>query len=338
MNAGQAQTTAQAMVQPGKGILAIDETPGTCTKRFAELGIESTEESRRRYRQLLCTAPGLGEFISGAILVDETLRARTDSGDSFPEALRKSGIIPGIKVDRGAKPLANTAGESVTEGLDGLRERLAEYAELGARFAKWRAVIRIGPGVPTRRCIEANAHALGRYAALAQEAGLAPIVEPEVLMDGDHDIERAQETTEAVLRSVFAQLAEQGVALEGVILKPNMVTPGKSCPSRATPKEIAERTLTVLRRCVPAAVPGVAFLSGGLSGEEACANLSAMNAAGGGRPWALSFSFGRALQYPAVSIWGGADANAAAAQQALLHRARMASLASLGRYSAADEP
>jgi len=326
------KATARAMVAPGKGILAIDETVSTCTKRFAELGIESTEDSRRAYRQMLVTTPGVGEFISGAILFDETIRQVTSDGKPFVYALEAAGMIPGIKVDRGARPLAKAPGESVTEGLDGLRERLNEYRELGARFSKWRAVIRIGSGLPSRYCIQTNAHALGRYATLAQEADLVPIVEPEVLMDGEHDMQRCQDVTEQVLMAVFDELAAQLCLLEGMILKPNMVTAGSSSRVRPEASEIAEHTLTVLRRCVPAAVPGIAFLSGGQSGQEACANLNAM-ACCGPMPWERSFSFGRALQYPALEIWGGEPANVPAAQEAFMHRARMSSLARIGAYS-----
>lgn len=326
------EATARAMVAEGKGILAVDETEPTCTKRFAEFGIESTEHSRRAYREMLLTTPGIGEYISAAILVDETIRQNTADGRTFVGALDASGIIPGIKVDTGPKPLAGALGETVTEGLDGLRERLAEYREMGARFTKWRAVIRIGPDMPSRHCIAANAHALGRYAALAHEAGLVPIVEPEVLMNGEHDIHRCQEVTEEVLHSVFDQLVSQHCLLEGMILKANMVTPGSQCPAHADSGQIAERTLETLHRCVPAAVPGIAFLSGGQSGEEACRNLNAM-ASRGPFPWELSFSFGRALQYPALPTWGGLTDNVPAAQSALLHRARMSGLARAAAYS-----
>ena len=320
------------MVAPGKGILAIDETPATCTRRFAEAGIESTEETRRAYREMLVTAPRIGDYISAAILVDETIRQRTSDGRSFVEALAEQGILPGIKVDAGARPLAGAADETVTEGLDRLRERLEEYRAMGARFTKWRAVIGIGPGLPSRYCILVNAHALGRYAALAQEAGLAPIVEPEVLMDGSHDIHRCAEVTEDVLRAVFVELAAQRCLLEGIVLKPNMVISGQESPDQAPAAEIARFTLDVLRRCVPSAVPGIAFLSGGQSGEEACRNLSEI-ASRGPQPWELTYSFGRALQYPALETWRGQGANLAAAQAAFLHRARMSSLARSGAYS-----
>ncbi len=326
------KATAGAMVAGGRGILAIDETSPTCTKRFAESGIASTEETRRSYREMLVTTPRVSEYISAAILFDETIRQRASDGRPFVDVLLADNIIPGIKVDTGAKPLAKAPGETVTEGLDGLRERLKDYGERGARFTKWRAVIRIGPGLPSRYCIQTNAHALGRHAALSQEAGLVPIVEPEVLMDGDHDILRCQEVTEQVLLAVFDELSAQRCLLGGIILKPNMVISGSDSRVRADPAEVAEQTLTTLRDCVPAAVPGIAFLSGGQTGEEACANLNAM-AARGPVPWDLSFSFGRALQYPALQIWGGESANVPAAQQAFLHRARMSSLARAGRYS-----
>lgn len=331
-NTERLETTAGAMVAPSKGILAIDETNPTCTKRFDEFGIESTEQSRRAYREMLLTTPGIGEHISGAILFDETIRQSAADGRSLLDVLNAEGILPGIKVDMGAKPLAWAPGERVTEGLDGLRERLEEYGGLGARFAKWRAVIGIGAGAPSRYSIEANAHALGRYAALAQEAGLVPIVEPEVLMNGDHGIRRCQEVTEAVLHAVFHQLTLQRCLLEGIVLKPNMVTPGSECPEQADSGRVAEFTLKTLRRCVPAAVPGITFLSGGQTGEEACENLNAMTSSGP-LPWQLTFSFGRALQYPALPTWGGDSDNVPAAQSALLHRARMSSLARMGAYS-----
>ena len=336
-SAAPLETTARALVAPGKGILAIDETSGTCTRRFDEFGIESTPDSRRAYRELLITTPGIGDYISGAILFDETFRQTASDGLSMINVVRDAGIIPGIKVDTGAKPLAGAPDETVTEGLDRLRERLEEYRQMGAAFTKWRAVIRIGPGLPTRRCIAANAHALGRYAALAQEARLAPIVEPEVLMNGDHNIRRCREVTGEVLRAVFEELAMQGVVLEGIILKPNMVTPGSEAPEQAPTAQIAESTLATLRRCVPAAVPGITFLSGGQSGEESCENLSLM-AARDGLPWQLTFSFGRALQYPALGIWGGSPDNVPAAQAAFLHRVRMSSLARSGVYSREAEP
>jgi fructose-bisphosphate aldolase class I len=326
------KATARAMVAGGGGILAIDETSPTCTKRFAEFGIASTEETRRSYREMLVTTPGVSEYISAAILFDETIRQRASDGRPFVDVLTANSIIPGIKVDTGARPLAKAPGETVTEGLDRLRERLEEYSEMGARFSKWRAVIRIGPGLPSRHCIRTNAHALGRSATLAQETGLVPIVEPEVLIDGDHDIRRCQEVTEEVLLAVFDELAAQRCQLEATILKPNMVTHGSHFRVQADAAEVAEQTLTTFRRCVPAAVPGIAFLSGGQTGEEACANLNAMSARGP-LPWSLSFSFARALQYPALPIWGGEAANVPAAQRAFMHRARMSSLARAGRYS-----
>ncbi len=326
--------TAKAMVAPGKGILAVDESTKTCTKRFAEFGIESTETSRRDYREMMFRAPGIGEYVSGAILYDETIRQDAVDGSRIAEVLKDAGILPGIKVDTGAKPLAGAPGETVTEGLDGLRDRLAEYREIGARFTKWRAVLRVSDEMPSRRCIEANAHARGRYAALAQEAGLVPIVEPEVLMDGHHDIQRCRVVTSQVLQTTFEQLSAQRVLLEGIVLKPNMVIAGGDCPRRATSDEIAELTLATLCELVPAEVPGIAFLSGGQTGEEACANLDAM-VRRGDVPWELTYSFGRALQYPSLEIWGGS--NGADAQATLLHRARMSSLARSGRYSLVEE-
>ncbi len=325
--------TALALVAEGKGILAADESSGTIVQRFESIAVESTEESRRSYRELLFTAEGMEEFISGVILFDETLRQSAADGKPFAQLLAAKGVIPGVKVDTGAKPLALAPGETVTEGLDGLRERLGEYADLGARFAKWRAVIRIGDGIPTERCIHANAHALGRYAALCQEAGLVPIVEPEVLMDGDHSLERAFDATRRTLRQVFAELAVQGVELEGTLLKPNMVLPGKDASTQASPEEVAEATLRCFHETVPAAVPGIVFLSGGQSDEAASANLNALNALGP-QPWQLSFSYGRALQAPALKAWAGSGASVGAGQQAFLHRARMNSAARSGRYSA----
>lgn len=326
------RAAARALVTSGKGILAIDETGPTCTRRFEEFGIESTPESRRDYREMLVTTPGGGDYVSGAILYDETIRQHGSDGRSLVEVLRSQGIVPGVKVDTGARPMAGAVGETVTEGLDGLADRMAEYREIGARFSKWRAVIRIADGLPTRRCIEANAHALARYAVIAQEAGLVPIVEPEVLMSGRHDIRRCQDVTEEVLRAVFGQLAVQRCRFEGMVLKPNMVVPGADCPDRPDAGEIAGRTIETLRRCVPAAVPGIAFLSGGLTGEQACAYLNAMNTLGP-HPWQLTYSFGRALQYPALEIWAGNPANIPAAQAAFLHRAKMSSRARAGAYS-----
>jgi fructose-bisphosphate aldolase class I len=324
---------AQAMVAPGKGILAADESTGTIAKRLDSINVESTEANRQAYRQLLFTAKEAAPYIGGVILYDETLRQSADDGTPFPKLLTDQGILPGIKVDGGAKDLAGAPGEKITEGLDGLRERLAEYADLGARFTKWRAVIDIQPGIPSRYCIEANAHALGRYAALSQEAGLVPIVEPEVLMDGAHDIARCEEVTLEVLQVVFNELATQRVKLEGMVLKPNMVIAGKKCPQQASVEQVAEATVRVLRQRVPSAVPGIAFLSGGQSEEEATAHLNAMNAMGG-LPWQLTFSYGRALQASALKTWGGKPENIAAAQQAYAHRARMNGMARSGEYKA----
>jgi fructose-bisphosphate aldolase class I len=329
-------TTAQALVAPGRGILAADESTPTMTKRLAAVGVVSTEERRRRYRQLLFLTDGLSDVISGVILFDETARQRADDGTPFPRLLRRRGLIPGIKVDRGTTPLPCSPAERVTEGLDGLRDRFTEYAEMGLRFAKWRAVIRIGDGLPTPACIEANAHALARYAALAQEAGLVPVVEPEVLMDGAHTLERCAEVTEASLRAVYEQLARQGVVLEAGLLKPNMVLPGRECPRRATPAQVAVATIDVLRHVVPAAVPGVVFLSGGQTDEEATANLDALNRRAP-QPWELSFSFGRALQAPVLRAWAGRDDSGHAAQAALRHRAALNGAARCGRYVPAME-
>ena len=326
------RATARAMVAPGKGILAADESTPTITKRFERLGIASTAESRRAYREMLFTTPGLAEHTSGVILYDETFRQTASDGRPFPALLADLGILPGIKVDTGAKPLAGHPNETVTEGLDGLRQRVGDYVANGARFAKWRAVIAIGDGGPSRACLSANAHALARYAALCQEGGLVPIVEPEVLMDGDHTLERCAEVTEATLRTTFAALAEQGVELEGIVLKPNMVVAGKEAPRQAGVEEVAEATLACLRRTVPAAVPGVAFLSGGQSAEVATAHLQAL-AAAGPHPWELTFSYGRALQDPALAAWGGADADAG--QAALAQRALCNGAARDGIYEAA---
>ena len=323
--------TARALAAPGKGILAADESTPTMAKRLAVIGVESTEERRRSYRQLLFTTPGLGESISGVILFDETARQHADDGTPLPEVLRRQGVVPGIKVDRGTTPLAGFPDEVITEGLDGLRARLAEYAAMGLRFAKWRAVLRIGDGRPTPTCMEAHAHALARYAALAQEAGLVPIVEPEVLMDGAHPIERCAEATVATLRAVYDHLARHRVVLEASLLKPNMVLPGQDCPERAAPDRVAAATVTVLRQAVPAAVPGIMFLSGGMSGLEATANLDALNRCGP-QPWELSFSFGRALQAPVLAAWAGDDAQRDAAQAALAHRAAMNGAARRGGY------
>jgi fructose-bisphosphate aldolase, class I len=333
--------TARALIAGDKGLLAMDESTPTCNKRFAAIGIPQTEETRRPYRELIVTTPGLGECINGAILYDETIRQRTSEGKLFVKVLADAGIIPGIKVDTGAKDMAAHPGEKITEGLDGLRARLQEYFKLGARFAKWRAVIAMGEGIPSRGCIEANAHALARYAALCQEVGIIPIVEPEVLINGNHSLQRCQETTERVLHSVFEQLHLQGVISEGLTLKPNMVLPGLQCAKQDSVEVIAEATITCLLRTVPAAVPGIAFLSGGQSGELASARLSAMNARSNPRhsklPWAVAFSFARAIQQPALEIWGGQEANFAAAQNALYHRANCNRAARRGEYSAAME-
>lgn len=337
MSAQELETTAKALVAPGKGILAIDESLPSIKKRFDSIGIESNVENRRAYRDLLITTKGAGDFISGMILFDETIRQATSDGIPFPEVMQKAGIIPGIKVDKGAKDMALHPGEKITEGLDGLRERLAEYRSLGARFAKWRAVITIGEGIPSQSCIDANAHALARYAALCQEASLVPIVEPEVLMDADNTIERCYEVTHATLRSVFNALDQQRIVLEHLILKTNMVIAGKKCPQQASVSEVAEQTVRCLRNVVPAAVAGIVFLSGGQSAKLATAHLNAMNAMGIQHPWPLSFSYGRALQDPALKTWGGRAANIAAAQRALYHRERCNSLACLGRYTEAME-
>ncbi len=323
--------TAQALVAPGKGILAADESTPTIKKRLQTIEVESTEETRRGYRGLLLTAPQAEEYISGVILFDETLRQKGDDGTPYPEIMKKRGVIPGIKVDAGAKPLAACPGEKGTLGLDGLRERLAEYHGLGARFAKWRAVITIGDEIPSETCIHANAHALGRYAALCQEAGLVPIVEPEVLMDGDHTIERCAEVSERTLRAVFNELAINRVDLEGILLKPNMVVPGKDSPQKSSVKEVAEWTLKVFRRTVPASVPGIVFLSGGQGPQEATEHLNMLNQMGP-QPWELSFSYGRALQEPVLETWQGKKENAEAAQKALAHRARLNGLARDGKY------
>jgi fructose-bisphosphate aldolase class I len=338
MNPQDLIDTARALVADGRGLLAMDESTPTCNKRFSLLGIPQTEEARRAYRELLVTTPGLGECISGAILYDETIRQTTKDGIPFVKALSDAAITPGIKVDTGAKDMAGHPGEKITEGLDGLRDRLREYFQMGARFAKWRAVIAVGEGIPSSGCIEANAQALARYAALCQEAGLVPIVEPEVLMDGGHTLERCREVTEEVLRTVFIQLHTQRITLEGMILKPNMVLPGLTCPRQEGVDEVAEATVQCLLRAVPAAVPGIAFLSGGQSGELASARLNAMNFRFKKRlPWALAFSFARAIQQPALEIWRGEDAHVLAAQKALLHRARCNRAARRGEYNASME-
>jgi len=363
MNVQKLIDTARTLVAGDKGLLAMDESNPTCNKRFAKLGIPPTVEARRAYRELIVTAPGLGESISGVILYDETIRQQKKDGTPFVKVITDAGIIPGIKVDAGAKDLAGHPGEKITEGLDGLRDRLAEYSNRGARFAKWRAVITVGDGIPSRGCIGANAQALARYAALCQEAELVPVVEPEVLMDGEHTLERCGEVTEELLRTVFNQLYTQRVMLEGMILKPNMVLPGLTCPRQEEVKEVAageqqyqvrlidrpqdevedvsevaDATVRCLLRAVPAAVPGIAFLSGGQSAELASARLNAMNARFKSRlPWALAFSFARAIQQPALEIWRGEEAHVMAAQKALYHRAKCNRAARRGEYSAAME-
>jgi fructose-bisphosphate aldolase class I len=324
--------TAASMVAPGKGILAIDESSGTIKKRFDSIKLDSTVENRRAYRDLLITADGLSQFISGMILYDETLKQSTASGEPFPSILKKNGILTGIKVDLGAKDLACAPGEKVTEGLDGLGERLTEYKKLGASFAKWRAVITIGPDIPSAYCIDVNAHALARYAALCQEAGIVPIVEPEVLMDGDHTLERSADVTEKTLAALFHELHKQRVRPEHLVLKASMVIAGKDGKQQAGVQEVADATVRCLLRTVPAAVPGIVFLSGGQSDELATAHLNAMNATGKALPWPLSFSYGRALQAPALKAWKGEAKNVGAAQQALHHRAKCNSAACFGRY------
>jgi len=336
MNLNELKAVANAMVANGQGILAADESSPTIKKRFDSIDAESTEENRRRYREMLFTTPGIADYIGGVILFDETLRQGTSDGVPFPKYLNDLGVIPGIKVDKGAKDLAGFPGEKVTEGLDGLRERFAEYRELGARFAKWRAVINIGDGIPSDYCLSANAHALARYAALSQEADIVPIVEPEVIMDGGHRIERCEEVTNAALEVVFKELAAHRVALEGIVLKPNMVISGTNAANRAGPQEVAEATLRSLKAYVPAEVPGIAFLSGGQTAQEATEHLGLMNQMGD-LPWELSFSYGRALQAPALDAWRGEEANFAAGQQALIKRARLNSLAHLGQYEVAME-
>ncbi|HCY75128.1 MAG TPA: fructose-bisphosphate aldolase class I [Ignavibacteriales bacterium] len=329
---------AKMLVADNKGLLAMDESNPTCNKRFAKLGIPQTEEARRSYRELIVTTTGLGESISGAILYDETIRQQKKDGTPFIKIIIDAGIIPGIKVDTGAKSMAGHPGEKITEGLDGLRERLKEYFKMGARFAKWRAVIAIGDGIPSQGCIEANAHALARYAALCQEVGLVPIVEPEVLMDGYHTLEKCSEVTEKVLRTVFNQLYTQRVTLEGMILKPNMILPGLKCPRQETVDEVADATVKCLLRSVPASVPGIAFLSGGQSAELASARLNEMSVRFKSRlPWALTFSFSRAIQQPALEIWQGEESNLLAAQQALYHRAMCNRAARRGEYNSLIE-
>jgi fructose-bisphosphate aldolase class I len=336
MNTVELSATARALVAKNRGILAADESTSTIKKRFDSIKLESTEENRRAYREMLFTAPGAQEYISGVIMYDETLRQKTKDGVAFAAYLAQHEMVPGIKVDMGAKPLAAYPGETITEGLDGLRERLAEYHKLGARFAKWRAVIDIGSGIPSRYAIDANAEALARYATLCQEAGIVPIVEPEVLMDGAHPLERCEEVTNTVLDSVFGHLFAARVFLEGMVLKPNMVVPGKKSPQKATPQQVAEATVRTLKRQVPSAVAGIAFLSGGQSPVEATEHLNLMNAAGP-LPWPLTFSYGRALQENALSAWGGKPAGYAGGQQALFVRAKLNGLATTGAYKGSME-
>lgn len=326
--------TAQAMVAKGKGVLAIDESAPTIEKRFKSINIASTEDNRRAYRDLLITAAGSSEYISGMILYDETIRQSTLKGVPFSKALSDQGIMPGIKVDKGTKPLAGHPGEVVTEGLDGLRERLEEYRSLGAKFAKWRAVITIGNGIPSAACIRVNTHALARYAALCQETGIVPMVEPEVLMDADNTIDTCYDVTTATLRKLFSELVKQGVALEHTILKVNMVVSGKLCKTQAGIDEVADKTVKCLLQTVPAAIPGIVFLSGGQSAELATAHLNAMNAKYPKLPWPLSFSYGRALQEPSLKAWGGKPEDVAKAQEILIHREKCNSYASLGKYTA----
>jgi fructose-bisphosphate aldolase class I len=330
--------TAKALVADNKGLLAMDESNPTCDKRFAPLGIPQTEEMRRTYRELIVTTPGLGESINGAILYDETIRQTKKDGTLFVKALTDAGIIAGIKVDEGAKDMAGHPGEKITEGLDGLRERLEEYSRMGARFAKWRAVIALGEGIPSWSCVEANAHALARYAALCQETGLVPVVEMEVLMEGRHPLERCREITEESLRMLFHQLHTQRVMLEGIILKPNMVLPGLGCPRQEPVEEVADTTIRCFLRVVPAAVPAIAFLSGGQPGDLASARLNAMNVRFKHKlPWVVTFSFSRAIQYPALEIWKGQEANVRAAQKALYHRATCNKAARRGEYSETED-
>jgi fructose-bisphosphate aldolase class I len=332
MDVQQLQSTAQALVAEGKGILAADESTGTIKKRLESIGVESTEETRRAYRELLFTTEGAEEFISGVILYDETIRQSASDGTPFPKLLESRGIIPGIKVDTGAKPLALTDGETITEGLDGLRDRLEEYRELGARFAKWRATYSIAADKPSEYCVWTNAHALARYAALCQEAGLVPIVEPEVLQDGTHTIAESRKATGRVLQAVYTELHDQRLDFRGTLLKPNMVLSGYGASDRASADEVADVTLECFYKHVPAAVPGIVFLSGGQSDEDATAHLNAINARGP-HPWQLSFSYGRALQAPALKAWGGKEENVEAAQRAYYHRAKMNSAARTGMYA-----
>jgi fructose-bisphosphate aldolase, class I len=337
MNLDELNAIATKMVAPGKGILAADESTATIQKRFDKIGVANTEDNRRDYRELLFrTDIAMRQHISGVILFDETIRQKAKDGTPLVKLIEAAGSIPGIKVDKGAKPLAGAPNETITEGLDGLRERFVEYHKLGARFAKWRGVYDIAAGIPSHNAVHANAHALARYAALAQENGIVPIVEPELLMDGDHTIEACETVTEWILKEVFQELYYAGVKLEGMILKPNMIVPGKKCPKQNSVEDIAGRTINVLKRCVPGAVPGIAFLSGGQSDEEATAHLSAMNAIGG-PPWALTFSYGRALQAAPQAAWGGKPENVAKAQAAFAHRALMNSLAACGKWNKTEE-
>jgi fructose-bisphosphate aldolase class I len=336
MNIVELNATAKAMVAKNRGILAADESSGTIKKRFDTIKLDSSEESRRAYREMLFTATGAQQYISGVILYEETIHQKTKAGEPFPVYLAKHGMVPGIKVDLGAKPLAGFPGETMTEGLDGLRERLAEYRKLGARFAKWRAVIDIGTGIPTRYAIDTNAEGLARYAALCQEADIVPIVEPEVLMDGAHDLARCEEVTNVVLDRVFTHLFAAKVVLEGIVLKPNMVISGKQCPQQASPEAVAEATVRTLKRQVPSAVAGIAFLSGGQSPTDATLHLSLMHAAGP-LPWPMTFSYGRALQEDALQAWGGQEAKFAGGQQAFAKRAKLNGMASVGAYEASME-
>jgi fructose-bisphosphate aldolase, class I len=334
MNLAELNKVAEAMVKPGRGILAADESTGTIGKRFDAIGVPSTADTRRDYREMMFRSnEAMSKYISGVILYDETIRQNAKDGTPLVKLIEKAGSLPGIKVDKGTKPLPNCPGEVITEGLDGLRERLVEYRGLGAKFAKWRAVIDIGNGIPSYECINANAHALARYAALCQDEGIVPIVEPEVLMDGDHDIDRCYKITEWTLKTVFEQLYYARVALEGMVLKPNMAVAGKKSAKKAGVEEVAEKTVRLLKSCVPAAVPGIAFLSGGQSDEDATAHLDAMNRMGP-LPWRLSFSYGRALQHSPQKTWSGKPENVAAAQRAFNHRAMMNGLASLGQWKA----
>ncbi len=334
MNLAELNKVAEAMVARGRGILAADESSGTIKKRFDAIGVESTADNRRDYREMMFrTTDAMKKNISGVILYDETIRQNAKDGTPLVKIIEQAGSLPGIKVDKGTKPLPFCPNELITEGLDGLRERLVEYRNLGAKFAKWRAVIDIGAGIPSLTCVVVNAHALARYAALCQDEGIVPIVEPEVLMDGDHDIDRCVEVTEVVLNQTFQQLFYQRVKLEGLVLKPNMAIHGKKSPRKASVEEVAEKTIRVLRACVPAAVPGIAFLSGGQSDEEATAHLDAMNKIGD-LPWNLTFSYGRALQAAPQKTWAGKSENVAAAQRAFSHRARMNGLAALGQWKA----